>query len=55
MDAVVDTAVSVAGVLNVDAMECCTPLEGIVKFHWYGCLVYEFRVVVSLSSQDGVE
>lgn len=27
--------ISKPGVLNVDAVECITTLEGIVKFHWY--------------------
>jgi hypothetical protein len=27
--------ISKPGVLNVDAMECLTTIDGIVKFHWY--------------------
>ena len=27
--------ISNPGVLNVDAVECLTTIDGIVKFHWY--------------------
>ena len=35
--------ISKPGVLNVDAMECCTTLEGIVKFHWY-VMMHDFKI-----------
>jgi hypothetical protein len=33
--------ISKPGVLNVDAVECLTTLDGIVKFHWY-IMMYDF-------------
>jgi hypothetical protein len=33
--------ISKPGVLNVDAVECITTLEGILKFHWY-IMVHDF-------------